>query len=244
MREIDTGITPQISSLASSIGGVLEYMVTAQTVSTGAKKITTGESQSLSSVDSLKLHPIFDFSTGLRHDFVNTGSGYLTSPALVSAKDGSALLLTSGTEYRTVRYNVKRSLIKSGNLLVIDLASSADSGVITLRIAQGDSLIYESTANIHSDCVAVSFDITEFNKLASSKDVTLSISLSSSAGEVSVSSISSAELKVATPAALWIIIIIVVTFIALLCAIAIFTRFYHRHRRRVSHTTAVAPREE
>ena len=87
-------------------------------------------------------------------------------------------------------------------------------------------------------------NITEFNKLASNKDVTLSISLSSATGEVSVSNISSAELKVATPAALWIIIIIVVTFIVLLCAIAIFTRFYHRYRRRVSRTTAVAQRDQ
>ena len=94
---------------------------------------------------------------------------------------------------------------------------------------------------------AVSFDIFEFNKLASNRDVTLSISLSSATGEVSVSNISSAELKVSTPAALWIIIIVIVTFIVLLCAIAMFTRLYHRHRRHVSRTTAVAqraPREE
>lgn len=247
MKEIDTGVTSQLSSLAHSIGGVLEYMVTTQTVNAGSKKIATGESQALSSVDSLKLRPIFDFSTGLRHEFVGAGNGYLTSPALISAEGGSALLLTSGAEYRTVRYSIKRSLIKSGNLLVIDLASSADSGAITLRLAQGDTLIYESTANIHSDCTAVSFDISEFNKLASNRDVTLSISLSSATGEVSVSNISSAELKVSTPAALWIIIIVIVTFIVLLCAIAMFTRLYHRHRRHVSRTTAVAqraPREE
>ena len=244
MREIDTGVTPLLSSLAHDIGGVLEYMVTTQTVNAGAKKIAAGESQALSSVDSLKLRPIFDFTTGLRHDFVNVGKGYSSAPALVSAKVGSALQLTSSAECRTVRYNIKRSLIKSGNMLVISLASTADSGIVTLRLTQDDALIYESTASIHSDCTSVSFDITEFNKLASNRDVTLSISLSSATGEVSVSSISTAELKVSTPTALWIIIIIIVTLIVLLCVIAIFTRLYHRHRRHVSRSTAVTQREE
>ena len=244
MREIDTGVTDQIAALASSVGGVLEYMVTAQTVNAGAKNIITGSSQTLTSVDSFKLRSIFDFSTGLTNEFVCTGYGYSASPAFVAADSGSAVLLTSGAEYDLVRYNIKRSLIKSGNLVVIDLNCAAENGVVTLRLAQGDTLIYESSANIHSDCTAVSFDITEFNKLASSKDVTLSISLSSADGDVSIASVNSAELKVSTPTALWIIIIIIVILVILLAAIALFTRFYHGHRRHVSHTTAIAPREE
>lgn len=243
MREIDTGITPLVSSLASSIGGVLEYMVTSGSVNTSAKKAVSGATQALSSLDSYKLSPIFDFSTGLRHDFVSAGHGFSASPALVSVDGASALMLDSGAEYRAVRYNVKRSLLKSGDLLVIALADSAEFGVITLRLSQGDTLVYESSANIHSDCAAVSFDITEFNKLASSKDVTLSLSLSSAADEVSISDISCAEPKMATPTALWIIIIIIVTLVVLLAAIALFTRFYHKHRRRVSRR-AVAEHEE
>ncbi len=244
LREIDTGVTPQISSLASSIGGVLEYMVTSGSVDTSAKNILSGTSQALSSLESYKLDSIFDFSTGLRHEFVSAGRGYTAPPRLISTKNGSALLLDSGTEFRTVRYNVKRSTIRSGNLLIIDLASTADSGVITLRLSQGDALMYESAVNIHSDCTAVSFDITEFNKLASGKDVTISISLSSATGEVSISHVSAAELKIATPAALWIIIIIIVTLVVLLAAIALFTRFYHRHRRYASRKAVQSQREE
>ena len=232
MRAIDTPDTDLLLSICSQAGGVVQYMFTTMSQSAAVKNISISGGQAYTALPSgTKLTELFDFSGGERGGFVASGYGYSTQPPLVRVDDGSALRLEGADDRAVVNYGVARSYLNSANQLAVILSDCTD-GTLTLRLSQGDTLIYSASASIDSSTGVVIFDVKQFRKLMSSGQATMSLQVSRGAS-ASVSSINIARVTTMS-SVLWMIVLAFGVLFLLMLALGLFTRLYHRHRRSIS----------
>ncbi len=237
--ELDSLSDSSISSLASNVGGVFEYMYStlrdkAAILPRYSGSVTLGEARGVS------LTSLFDFSSGDRQGFSLCGVGYPATPSLVRAADRSALSLSSvGGIAKSAPFPSRR--LAGAETLTLSLSPVAEDCSLTLRLIASDGSCYEASASVPAGERQLSFNISDFTDRLDKGDITLMLYTKS--GALSVLEISAGGAGQATSVIIIIMIVILVLF-AIMIAVALFNSAFHAYRRRRSHSTSLARRDD
>lgn len=251
---IDTKDDSPATAAAALAGSEFNYMYSNLSEAVRVKSAFRKEGTAAGS-GKLKLSTVFDFTRGELSGFepVCAGAGIDLYPAA----GGPALRILGLGEAGVIKTGIDSRLLADAEYLVFDISHSSGEGTLTLRLSQnakGGYLTCEATAACLPGSQTIRFDISEFAGAAARADFNLSLWLSpadkEAPHELMISSISAAsEQRTAAPV-LWIIVLSLLVFFILMIILALFSRLYHRIRRRRARknsgkaSTALTNRED
>ena len=232
LQSIDTPDSALLSNICSQVGGVVQYMFSTVSESAAVKQVVRGSAEVSSTLaPGTNLTTLFDFSTGERGGFEASGYGHNALPPLIRTANGSAILLEGGSDRALVNYGVSRSSLNSANKLAVMLTDCTE-GTLTLRLSQGGKLMYSASANVKSTTGVVIFDVKQFRQELGSGEVAVALQMSGGAS-ASLTSLSIARVTTMS-SVMWIIVLVILVLFGLMLILALFTRLYHRYRRKAS----------
>jgi hypothetical protein len=236
---VDTKDDAAVGAVSALAGSEFGYLYGSLASAVKIKNTFTGEGRSATGSANYHRTPIFDFTSGGLSGFS------LVSPAgfldLAASSGKPALQLSSIGDAGIVSSGFTGSSLKDSGYLIVDVASSDTAGTLTLRLSQNGKngyVSYESRAAYSAGSQLISFDISDFSGIVASEGVNVSLWFSPAevGGKtgVLITQIDAADDEATASPILWIVVLSVIIFFVLLMLIAVFSRLYHRLRRRRS----------
>lgn len=236
-RSIDTNADSAVGTAGSVAGSEFSYLYNSLSSAVRVRKLITGDGRPVVESDKYHTNILFNFNFGTLHDFrtVSSSSGL----DLTSSNGFPALHLYGAGESGIARTNMSSTQLRGSAYLIVNITGSSSAGRLTLRISQNGkngSVLYEASTGYPAGEQTISFDISDFSKIASSDNINLLFwfvpDKPDTHTELTISSISTADMSKPAPQILWIIFISLALIFALLMLIAVFTRVLHRIKRR------------
>lgn len=223
-------------SAASLAGSEFNYLYNNLNASLRVRRTHTGEGTLAGGSDKYQISPLFDFSRGSLYSF--RAATPLSRVDLAPADGKPALRVLGSGDAGIIASGIAGELLAGHSNLLVNISNGGSDGKLTLRLTQrgkGGYISYESTAGISTGVQTVTFDLADFAGAISKEEVNLSLYFTPESGEASellISSLSAADKSTTAPPVLMIIFITLAVILGLLLAIALFSRFYHKMRRR------------
>ncbi len=239
---IDTLGDDAVGAVAPIAGSEFSYLYQSASNAVKVKSSFTGESRSDPSGGKHNRTPLFDFTKGNLSGFSLVSSSGVLDLWADSGKP--ALHIVSLGEAGIANTTLEGYALNDAKYLLVNLSSSGAPGTITLRISQnakGGYLSYQSSAE-YSGEHQIFFDISELSEAIAASGANISLWFRpdepGAKTELTISAIETASQKASAAPILWILFLSLAIMFGLLMLVALFSRVFHRIKRRQARRTS------